>query len=446
MDATANALPTKRFFIDNLTRDLSLEDAILDLVDNSIDAFVRTRRIDVSSRLLNPDYGSSIRVNGKGPLVDLKIDEERIVIADRCGGISREHAINHVFRFGRVAGEEGGALGVYGIGLKRAIFKMGKEITIESHTPGDGFRVHIDVNAWAEDDQNWQFPIEFLGAAETLEDSGTVITITALNPETTLRIQDGTLFSRIADSIATTYTLFLERFLSLELNATAIQPTPLPIAESDHIDPARKDLEYGDVKVEIVAGLATRIDGEWATERAGWYVLCNGRVVVNADKTDLTGWGAIAPQYASKYRGFIGIAFFFSDNPASLPWTTTKRGLNRESTVFQLTRKEMSLTARPVLSFLNSMYPSEPVAEVHERKLVDQLRPVAVSQIAARPSAAFAVHETSRRQRPTTVSIQYKAEKAEVERIKKKLNHPSWSAGAIGKYTFDYFIRVECPE
>ena len=33
-----DASPTKAFFIDNLTRDLTLEDAILDLIDNSVDA------------------------------------------------------------------------------------------------------------------------------------------------------------------------------------------------------------------------------------------------------------------------------------------------------------------------------------------------------------------------------------------------------------------------
>jgi hypothetical protein len=46
MTLQADATPTKRFFIDNLTRDLTLEDAILDLVDNSIDAFVRTHSAD----------------------------------------------------------------------------------------------------------------------------------------------------------------------------------------------------------------------------------------------------------------------------------------------------------------------------------------------------------------------------------------------------------------
>ena len=36
----ANALPRKRFFVEMFTRDISLMDCILDLIDNSIDDVV----------------------------------------------------------------------------------------------------------------------------------------------------------------------------------------------------------------------------------------------------------------------------------------------------------------------------------------------------------------------------------------------------------------------
>ena len=35
--------PTKQFFIDMITRDISIEDAIMDLIDNSIDGANRMR-------------------------------------------------------------------------------------------------------------------------------------------------------------------------------------------------------------------------------------------------------------------------------------------------------------------------------------------------------------------------------------------------------------------
>lgn len=36
--------PTKQFFIEMITRDISIEDAIMDLVDNSIDGAIRINK------------------------------------------------------------------------------------------------------------------------------------------------------------------------------------------------------------------------------------------------------------------------------------------------------------------------------------------------------------------------------------------------------------------
>ncbi len=40
-----NAEPTKGFFIDMLTKDIGLVDCILDLVDNSIDGWIRRSQL-----------------------------------------------------------------------------------------------------------------------------------------------------------------------------------------------------------------------------------------------------------------------------------------------------------------------------------------------------------------------------------------------------------------
>jgi hypothetical protein len=45
MPKYASARPTKRFFIQMLTADIALEDALLDLVDNSVDAIAQLLRI-----------------------------------------------------------------------------------------------------------------------------------------------------------------------------------------------------------------------------------------------------------------------------------------------------------------------------------------------------------------------------------------------------------------
>ncbi|MDO8500748.1 MAG: ATP-binding protein [Gemmatimonadaceae bacterium] len=445
MTLQADATPTKRFFIDNLTRDLTLEDAILDLVDNSIDAFIRTRNIDVSPALLRGaiDGGGLPASAPAAPPIKITVNANEIVIADRCGGIAVDRAETEVFRIGRVDSEIESALGVYGIGLKRAIFKIGRDITIQSHTENDGFLMRLDVNKWAGED-SWMIPFEVAPKAKSKAQAGTTITIRKLTPEVLLRIKDPVLMRRLFEGLSSTYTLFLGRFLHITLNDKPVAAKPLPLGSSADLEPAFRELTFGDVKVELFAGLAGRKAGEWNIDRAGWYVLCNGRVVVHADKTETTGWGLNGPQFVSKYRGFVGIAFFFSENPASLPWTTTKRGLNQESEAYLRTRLEMMATARPVLTFLNNMYPSEPAPDVAERTMVDKLTVVDLRSITAKPNAAFTAKVI--RQAKKNVSVQYSAPLADVEQIKKKINKPSMGAGAVGLHTFKYFLRMECAE
>ncbi|MEA3327663.1 MAG: ATP-binding protein [Chloroflexota bacterium] len=444
----AQALPTKQFFIENITRDITLEDAILDLVDNCVDSIVRVYGIDVSVNLLSPDLvvPDSLNINDRS-LVAIEISKEKFKISDKCGGIDKNHAKENVFRFGRTNTAVKSTLGVYGIGMKRAVFKIGRFIEIESHTTENGFRVIIDVEKWASNDTSWDLPMEILEPASSLEESGTEITITNLTCESKLRINDGTFMKRLSKFISNTYSLFLDKFISIELNNKRIKPDFLPIGSSSDILPGYKVIETDSVSVNLFAGLASRIDNEWTSERAGWYVLCNGRVVVSADKTELTGWGRHGPTFQPKHRGFVGIAFFFSKDPASLPWTTTKRGLNQESPVYQIARKEMALLSRPVLNFINNMYPSDIVEEIPERELAEQLKPIKVTEIIDKSSKSFKSPDTKQtRERRKFISIQYKAERVDVERIKKKINQPGWGAGKVGRFTFDYYMRMELKE
>ena len=91
----------------------------------------------------------------------------------------------------------------------------------------------------------------------------------------------------------------------------------VPFGGSKEIEPGISKLEQEGVKVTLLASLAPK--EKRTHELAGWYVLCNGRVVVSADKTDLTGWGVGLPAFHSKYRGFAGVALFVSEDPDRLP-------------------------------------------------------------------------------------------------------------------------------
>jgi hypothetical protein len=169
-------------------------------------------------------------------------------------------------------------------------------------------------------------------------------------------------------------------------------------------------------------------------------------VVVRADRTELTGWGTLGPSFVSKFRGFLGIAFFFASNPADLPWTTTKRGINRESPSFQAARNEMAVLARPVLSFLSSFYPADPAERGTGLKLVEKLKPANIGKIVTAGAAAFPNAMPRAGKRGRTIRVQFDASLTDVDRVRKRIGNTKLSAGSVGRHTFDHFIRTECPE
>lgn len=453
MPEFAQAWPTKRFFLEMFVRDISLEDAILDLVDNSIDSLARTKNIPLSEDLLDSKIVErhSARLKAQGlPKIDVQITQTKFSISDNCGGIGYEQARDEIFHFGRVSENKKSRLSVYGVGLKRAIFKIGRNIEIRSQTLKDGFVVTIDSDKWAESDQNdkfdaddWRFPITKTGAARSENSAGTSIEVSKLNDNIKIRIADGQLESHLHDVVSSAYALLLDHFVILRINGARVRPQQIPLGLSPKITPGKAQFEVGDARVTIIAGLAER--DEWKAERAGWYVLCNGRVVVFADKSETTGWGVGSPQFVPKFRGFVGIVFFFSEDPECLPWTTTKRGLNKESQAFNLARNRMSVLSRPVLSFLNSMYPGDGEGEEpEERGIANTVKKAEISEVLKSSATTFAIKRPPTPPKIRYVSIQYKVKMDDLERIRRAKKRPGWSATAIGSYTFQYFLEREC--
>lgn len=81
--------PSKQFFINSLTRDISLINCIYDLVDNAINGADREK---LKYQCKKVDYnGFSIHID---------FNQYSFTIRDNCGGIEVKHAIDYVFKFG----------------------------------------------------------------------------------------------------------------------------------------------------------------------------------------------------------------------------------------------------------------------------------------------------------------------------------------------------------
>lgn len=442
MDNTIDTRPTKSFFVDMLTRDISVTAAILDLCDNALGRTFDLADIEPSEYIIEGDTG---RKRLKRFFLHLDVSASRITIKDNCGGISQKDAHDEIFRLGRQISEPTEAgLSVYGIGMKRAFFKLGDHVSMGSSPNGQWWEVDFKVSDWKKQgDDDWTLQFKKIGSNNrpaTIPQKGTVIDLRDLRTGTKALLETKTFTNDLRHRLQSAYSLFTGYGLDLRLNKVPVENV-LPELTSDPLPPARKSFKAGKVSVVIVVGLTPKT-AQTGSAGSGWFVYCNGRLVVEADKSRLTGWGEGLQQWHSKFNRFVGFVFFDSKDGYALPWTTTKQGLVEDSEIFLRTRQEMLVQARPVLDFLTRLYPADiPEEGVHERVLLESAGRMPLASI-QKTDRAF-VAPRSRSKKGELVNIQYKKSVVKVDMVRSKLGR--WlSASEVGSRTFDHFIKTEC--
>lgn len=345
-----------------ITRDIALEDCILDLIDNSVDGAWRSEGSRPMGLADDADLSKYV--------ISIEASAERFSIKDNCGGMSLDDAVNHAFSFGRHALDEPDdySIGVYGIGMKRAVFKLGTNIRIRStYRAKDGsrqsFAVPIVVADWLQNDTPpWDFDIV---EDAPLDENGVEIVIEALTPGATTSFGSPAFLQNLRRTIARDYSLRLNRGLKILVNGVQVVGWQIELRQSDEFAPMRIDyrdeLDGDEVMVEIIGGMAApppeSIDpdeGDEGDKRFGWYVACNGRIVLAADKTSVSGWGTDDwPQWHYQYSGFIGIILFTAPNAAALPLTTTKRSVDTSSEIFRRARPRMRDVSKQWIAYTN---------------------------------------------------------------------------------------------
>lgn len=430
----AKASPSKAFFIEMLTRDITLSDCILDLIDNSIHRLITKTGLDVSEHLFAGT--KAIRVNA---LIDIAFTQSKFTIKDNCGGISVEDATEEVFLLGNpVREKQQTGLGVYGIGMKRAFFKIGKQISVESHTTDEEFRIDINVDEW-EKKEDWDFPFTYVRQKNT-KAGGTDIEVSRLNPTVSEQFNSKTFKSLLLDKISRAYALFLKAGLQIKVNSDPARAEIPGIAETRDLSSVRHMIKKDGVDVLIMAGVSAVTD---RTPR-GWYVFCNGRMVLDADQTEETGWGTDShPAFHSKFNHFLGYVYFRSKDVQKLPWKTTKEGVDRESRIYQTALAEMRLLSRPVLNFLNDLYSDVKEQSEPEHTLFQRAKAISLQKIASRHNTAFKA-DVKKSSGDELVYVQYQRSRRKLDKIKSVLGKSRMSAARIGEYTFDWFYDRNC--
>lgn len=433
-----DASPTKEFFISMLVRDIDLVDAIADLFDNCGDGARRTRS----------------RGRYDGLFVRIEATKEHFKITDNCGGIDLDLAERYAFRFGRptemlsTKHSLKHSLGGFGIGMKRALFKLGKKFTVESRSSDSSFTLNVDVNEWKADSQGgaWRFEFENVkkDISVPLDMQGTSIEVTELYPGVAAELDLENFRNRLREDLESKHQRTLEKGLTATLNKATLKSVPPKLLSSSQLKPAhlhRRDMKQTStpVSVELYVGISTS-----DPLAGGWYVFCNDRLVLEADQTKMTGWGerGATPRYHNQYARFRGYAFFDCDNAALLPWNTTKTGMALDNSLYQSVRQQMISLMVPVKNFLDELKKEEQLAKTTGRrplaKIVDSARAILLAKIPVGQS--FTRPETPVvRVAPKIGRISYSKPLDEIALARKNLKVRS--RREVGEKTFEYYLK-----
>jgi len=332
--------PTKTVVVASLTGDATVEECVLDLIDNSVDGarntLFRDEKASPSEGL--PDSYASY-------LIDIKMSGQRFSLTDNCGGISEEHLAHTALRFGEPSRHELG-IGLYGIGLNRAIFRLGRKSVLKTDDGASQSELVIDVDEYLRT-EDWLLAAD---RRPSRGGSGSSIEVTRLSANASELFSDDGWVGELRDQIGEHYAHFIEKGLKIRVNGIAVVAKPVQLRENGPFPEKYKAFRTaGGVSVHIRCGqhIRHRFNKEsdydtdvnkQLTSEFGWTVSCNDRSVIAHDTTYRTGWEG---KFHSEFYGFCGEVQFISRDPSLLPWDTTKSDVDLHNEAYRQALDEM---------------------------------------------------------------------------------------------------------
>lgn len=435
-----DAQPTKDLFIEMLVKDITLIPAIEDLVDNSVDG---ARALRVGTKAQNRYEGLHIRIEA---------DKKHFKISDDCGGIPIDIARNYAFRFGRPKEmpRTPHSVGQFGVGMKRALFKLGTKFSIESTAERSWFKLDVDVDEWRQK-KEWQFVLTDHrdNQAQDPAKRGTTILLSDLHESVAEQLALENFQTELVKELEDAHQESLDSRLTITLNGIPLRTRPLTLLQADELKPAVFSRTIpvkgkGDVHVRIYAGV-----GKSDPVAAGWYVFCNGRLIVSADQSAVTGWGDTAekgiPRFHPQFSRFRGFVFFDADEPLLLPWNTMKTGIDTDSPRFRAIRLDMTRLMRPVIDFLNKLDREKDKYPEDDGPLLTLVRSANDVRLPELPHSDKFVSPKPTpvpKTKPEDALIKYTRPSDQIKIVKAAIG--AKSNKDVGEKTFDYYLRTEC--
>lgn len=459
-----SAHPVKSFFVHMLTRDIVLQDAMLDLLDNCVDGVQRSetkRNLERSKPYSN--YWAKI-----------ELSKDEFKIEDNCGGIPWE-LHDYAFRLGslrRDLDKGRRTIGTYGIGMKRAIFKIGTNCTIETHARDASYRLSFTPE-WMQDESSWDLEAKRIkqGAQR-----GTTIVVQGLRNTVQQEFSSSTFVNAFREAVATHYAYIIGKGFTVYLNGEPVRPKQIRLLfarqedksfVSHSIEPFIYKAKHNGVDIFLAVGFTRDIPSKeeadesfedykerYSAADAGWTIVCNDRTVLYCDKSAVTGWGVSGvPQYHMQFIAISGIVVFSADDANLLPTTTTKRSIDAQSDLYLHVKDKMIEGMKLFTSYTNAWKGKELVGASREefRKTsasdLNELR-LRTSHLKMTPTRGVitGMQHKPVLPRPTTTreeeKISFKKQAKDVRRVSKYLfNTPDKKPSDVGEKCFDLILE-----
>lgn len=337
--------PTKRVVVESLTRDATVRACIFDLIDNSIDA-ARDRLFaglptDAEREL--PDSFAGFRIS-------ISLSGTGFKIEDNCGGIPVAALRDMVMRFGKASAHQHG-IGVFGVGLNRALFKLGRVSHLKTDTGNQRAELLLRVEEYLADDNDWNLP------AEEFDSTGQVGTEIEIRQPPADVAQDYSSAAWVRDlfeEIGHRYSRFIARHLEIRVNGDLARGNEIALRENGPF-PVEHRYYRTDAGVSVYVQCGEHAqhlfkgeDGHndhanrALTDDYGWTVLCNDRAILTSDTSQKTGWET---RFHTEFYGFVGSVSFACEDASKLPWNTTKDDVDLNNSAYQMALVDMKAFA-----------------------------------------------------------------------------------------------------
>lgn len=434
--------PAKGFFVSMLIKDITLRDAIGDLVDNAVDAI--KARAKGSTDL-------------KGYEIEIKLGKSYFSITDNGFGMEAKVARETAFNFGKSDKHQliDKSIGQFGIGMKRAFFKLGSIIKVKSVAATSSFELTIDVLEWLKKPKEWKFEFDKGTLDEKAKNSpsktGFTVHITELSDDSKLSFGNDTFITTLQKEIELEHMLNINKGLKIKIGDYTLKQNHITLVNDDRIKPTYWEKVEKNQTVKVLAGISTKDE-----EDGGWYIFCNNRLILGKNKTDETVWtgskGDGVPLWHAQYFRFRGYVFFEAEDSSMLPWNTTKTGMDLDSPYYKEVRAKMINMTKQVMDLLNKLKEEKEKDNPEENQTLNKAieksskSTTSVIKILANTKPLsnkfiYPVNLFNPQKKTNSIKIVYQVSNEKYEAVKENLGVSS--PKEVGLETFNYYFDNE---